>query len=416
MRLRPVLLGAALVTACGPGPRFASPRTLTATGGENPTIAVDRHGTTVYVVWAQARPDSGHDVMLARLDVGGGTTPPVRVNDRPGEVTTAQENPPQVRVGPDGTVFVAWVSDRSPQGARHSDAGIRLAMSRDSGRTFSASRTVDPLSPGGPRSRTDLYYDLAAAADGALYVSWLDLHYYADSVAAREARHAPDPEAAPENRVDVRVARSRDGGRSFVAAPALDTSACICCRTAIAAGGATDHRVHVVWRHVFAGSVRDFVASRSDDAATSFAPPARVHEDHWVLNGCPDIGPDVAVDDRGQVHVAWYTGAEGRLGLWYAVSRDGGGRFDAPIPLLTDRYVPSSHVKLAVVAGEPWAVWEDLRRKPTRLVLGRPGGSTQRLGVGSYPAIAAGDRTLAVAWQDAGAIRVRLASVRSNPR
>jgi len=53
-----------------------------------------------------------------------------------------------------------------------------------------------------------------------------------------------------------------------------------------------------------------------------------VSEDNWVLNGCPENGPAVAVDQANAIHVVWPTlvhdagGAE-TLALFYTTSRDG---------------------------------------------------------------------------------------------
>jgi hypothetical protein len=210
--------------------------------------------------------------------------------------------------------------------------------------------------------------------------------------------------------VDLRVARSSDGGRSFPGSVVLDTSSCICCRTAVAAG--PDGAVHALWRHVFPGDVRDFVSARSGDAARSFSMPALVHDDHWVLNGCPDIGPDIVVDGRNQLHAAWYTGAPGRQGLWYARSREAGSGFDAPEAILTDRYVPPSEVKLAFAGDRIWAAWEDLRTRPGSIMVAETvGGSARRLGRGVFPSIAGGGGALAVTWVNDGAVLARIAPV-----
>jgi hypothetical protein len=165
-----------------------------------------------------------------------------------------------------------------------------------------------------------------------------------------------------------------------------------------------------MWRHVFPGDVRDFLSASSADNGRRFTLPVRVHEDNWILNGCPDIGPDLTVDAHNSVHAAWYTGAPGRIGLWYAHSSDAGGHFDAPIPLLTDRYVPPSQVRLVTARDQPWAVWEDRRRSPGEVRVQSPGrGKALTLGRGAFPGAAAGAGLLAVSWLDGGAVRVRVA-------
>ena len=406
MRPHALSLVLAALSACGEGPSLGPPVTVAAQHAANPTVAVDGRTGRVYVSWVQMAADSGWDVLLAAADPGGAFGAPVRVNDRPGEAMVARENPPQVLVGTDGVVYVGWVSARTADDAPHADVSLRLARSTDGGATFApaASLDADPAVP----SLANMYFDLAAGPDGAVFASWLDLHHYTDTLAARAAGNVPDNIPVPENRVDFVVARATDDGAGVAAAAVLDTSSCICCRTAIAV--APDGGVQALWRHVFPGDVRDFLIARSSDGAASFTPPARVHEDGWVLHGCPDIGPDVAVDDAGTVHAAWSTGAPGRVGLWYAASRDGGRSFAAPTRLLPDGHVPPSQVKLATAAGTAWAIWEDRRRTPGKVVLGRLGGGRpETIATGEFPGIAAAGRTLAVTWMQGGAVHARIA-------
>ncbi len=408
MRPRALTLILAALPACADGPTLGPPMTLAVRDAANPTVAVDGRTGRVYVSWVQMAPDSSWDVWLAAADSGTGFGPPVRVNDRPGEAMVARENPPQVVVGATGVVYVGFVSARTADDAPHADVSLRLARSTDGGGSFSpaASLDADPAVP----SLANMYFDLAAGPDGAVFASWLDLHHYTDTLAARAADDVPDGIPVPEHRVDVVVARATGDGAGVAAATVLDTNACICCRTAIAV--APDGGVQALWRHVFPGDVRDFQAARSTDGAASFTPPARVHEDGWVLHGCPDIGPDVAVDAAGTVHAAWYTGASGRVGLWYAASADGGQTFATPVALLPAGHVPPSQVKLAASGGMVWGAWEDRRRQPVRVLLGRPGsGRPAPVGNGEFPGIAVAGRTLVVAWMEAGAVRARRAQL-----
>ena len=49
-------------------------------------------------------------------------------------------------------------------------------------------------------------------------------------------------------------------------------------------------------------------------------------EDTWAINGCPDDGPAIAVDSQGEVHLAWPTvvgGPNPEGALFYASTRDG---------------------------------------------------------------------------------------------
>ena len=65
--------------------------------------------------------------------------------------------------------------------------------------------------------------------------------------------------------------------------------------------------MYVAWRHVYPGNVRDIAFTRSNDGGKTFAAPIRVSDDRWVLDGCPENGPALAVDAHRRVHVVWPT-------------------------------------------------------------------------------------------------------------
>lgn len=78
----------------------------------------------------------------------------------------------------------------------------------------------------------------------------------------------------------------------------------------VAAASGPAGRVAFAWRQVFPGNVRDPVLALSRDGGRSVAPPVRVAEDGWSLEACPHRGASIAFDATGQVHAAWYS--EGR--------------------------------------------------------------------------------------------------------
>jgi hypothetical protein len=161
---------------------------------------------------------------------------------------------------------------------------------------------------------------------------------------------------------------------------------------------------------VYAGDVRDVVVARLARGAAAFGAPVRVHADGWVFPGCPHAGPSLAVDGRGRLHVAWYTGKDGRQGLWHAVSADGGRTFGEPAALLTGRWVPPSQVALAAAGDRVWATWDDRRTADGPVTLARIDGG--RVSVvahertGRSPALASGARGVLIAWHQGETVRV----------
>jgi hypothetical protein len=191
----------------------------------------------------------------------------------------------------------------------------------------------------------------------------------------------------------------------------VDTNACTCCRTAIAAG--PDGSLYVAWRKLHPGDVNDIVVARSTDRGRTWGPPVRPHEDGWVFPGCPHAGPDLAVDSTNAVHVAWYTGAPGREGLYYAVSRDGARTFTAPTGLVTGG-VPVSQARLALAGRDAvWIAWEDRRGEELTLAMAwaSTAGTFKRFDdisiSGASPAMDAAGSRLSLAWLDEEAVRVR---------
>jgi hypothetical protein len=147
---------------------------------------------------------------------------------------------------------------------------------------------------------------------------------------------------------------------------------CYCCKTSVTA--AADGSIVAAWRHVYPGNIRDIALTKSSDGGRTFAPPVRVSEDNWVLIGCPENGPAVAVDDTNAIHIVWPTlvhdarGAES-LALFYATSRDG-QRFTKRQRIPTEG-VPR-HPQIAVgPAGTITIAWDEQLTSVRRVVIAR---------------------------------------------
>jgi hypothetical protein len=390
-----------------------------ADSAHTPTVAATPEGA-VYTAWAETD-SSGTNIYLSTVSEGG-ASPPVRVNNVPGDAAYHAQAPPEVAVGPGGEVYVAWIVQTPIEGRIFPASDLRLARSNDGGRTFEPAITVND-DPGFPTGHH--FHNLAVGPDGTVYVSWLDSRESDRAAMQQSAQHGTAAAMPGHNHTgeeahahheseagtQVRVARSTDGGRTFATGVIVDSTSCQCCRTTLAIG--EDNTVYVAWRKIYDGDIRDMAMARSIDGGQTFSPPVRIYEDNWQINGCPHSGPALAVDDERRVHVAWYTGAEGRMGVYYTVLTPEGERLREPVLLTSGTQTPVSQVKLAEESGGGvLLVWEDVQRKIIRLARvteasgwqPAPSDSVQ----GSLPALATFTGGNVLAWEQDGRALARI--------
>ena len=189
--------------------------------------------------------------------------------------------------------------------------GVRLAFSRDAGRTWSA-----PLTPHSDSSNTEHgFVSLwrTARGDGVEAV-WLDGRKYdrANADATNEMSLAT-------------AAFTLDGGASSPER-ILDGRVCDCCQTSAAV---TSRGPVIVYRDRSTAEIRDIGVVRRE-SSDRWTEPVVVHNDGWKINACPVNGPSIAA--RGNdVAVAWFTAANAAPTVRVAFSRDAGATFAAPI-------------------------------------------------------------------------------------
>lgn len=416
-----VVAGCALILggcSVSEGATLGSGATVAEGASGPPTLALTPDGGSAYLAWVE-KDDSVSNVVLAAVTPDGrALRAPVRVNATPGDASTHDQAPPQVAVGPNGEVYVAWQKSTEVEGRMYPVSDLRFAYSTDGGRTFSPTITINDDAGGTPSTHS--FHNLTVGPDGTVYVGWLDGRA---QDAARAARRAAAAQATQEMAgmhgshghdaglpgSEIRVASWHPGDAGFASSTRVDGNVCPCCRASLAVG--PDGALYVAWRKVFAGDVRDVVISRSTDGGRSFSAPHQVHQDGWVFHGCPHAGPSLAIDGRGRVYAAWYTGKEGRQGLYYAVSEDGGQRFGEPVALVTDEFVPVSQARLAAGSDAVWAAWDDSREPEKRVRISRLDGMSVReageAGPGTIPSIAMAGETGTVAWRDGQSVRIR---------
>ena len=316
------------------------------------------------------------------------------------------EQPPRV-VLRGRTVAVVWTSKAAN--------GTKLMQSRseDGGRTFAKATAV----PGGDAAGNRGWENIAVDRHGRVYAVWLDHRELAQqdgAVAASHHDHASmstKPDGVAMAQRSKLYVSSLDGA---VAPRAVTGGVCYCCKTALATSA--DGAVFAAWRHVYPGNIRDIAFTSSRDGGRTFTPPLRVSEDQWVLEGCPDDGPAMAVDAKNRIHIVWPTlvtekaaGAEPTIALFYATSAD--GRRFTPRKRLPTEGMPH-HPQIAIGQdGSLTMTWDEGANGKRRAAMLRTTVDAAAaealartpLGDGAvYPVVAVSGDAAVVAWTSGG--------------
>ena len=189
---------------------------------------------------------------------------------------------------------------------------------------------------------------------------------------------------------------------------------CYCCKTALAAG--PSDTIVAAWRHVYPGDLRDIAMAISRDGGRTFSAPARVSEDGWAINGCPDDGPAVVVDGAGVTHIVWptvigTTDPEGAL--FYSTTRDG-KQFTPRVRVPTMGGPKPTHPQLAIgPTGRLVVAWDEMIGRERLSVLRevKNGGATPtfgepvtlaRGGSDNHPVVAVLSDVVVAAWATGG--------------
>lgn len=121
----------------------------------------------------------------------------------------------------------------------------------------------------------------------------------------------------------------------------LDDRTCDCCQNAAAM---TASGPIVAYRDRSAGEIRDIYVTRR--VAAKWTAGAPVYADNWKIAACPVNGPAIAAAGR-RVALAWFTAANDTPRVKVAFSNDAGARFDAPVNV--DAGNPAGRVDVALL-------------------------------------------------------------------
>lgn len=255
--------------------------------------------------WLVPNPDGSHALRVARW-TGEGWGEPLTVTTGEGFFVNWADFPSVVEI--DGVLVAHWL-ERGDAGGY--DYGVKVALSGDGGRTWSAALT--PHADGTPTEHG--FVSTFRHPGGGAGVVWLD------------GRRYHDRPGAPATEEMTLRARSVGPGGELGPERLLDGRTCDCCQTDAAL---TDRGPVVVYRDRSAAEIRDIYVARLVDGRWTEGVP--VHEDGWEIAACPVNGP--AVDAAGDdVVVAWFTAAGDTPSVSVAFSGDAGATFGSPVRL-----------------------------------------------------------------------------------
>ena len=299
-----------------------------------PSVQIDEEGF-VSATWVEEEKETRTIFFAKSEKLGGPLGPPVRVNQPSENPYYRQESPAVVMRG--GDVFITWsLTHPKITPDKPFSSELRLSRSSDGGKTFGPSTVVND--DGQVINHT--FDALQMAADGAVYVAWID---------GREGKKEPG----------TFVAKSTDHGRTITKNLKVDENTCVCCRTALATS--IDGIVYLAWRKIFDGNIRETVVSRSTDGGETFSSPAIVGNDRWVYPACPHRPASLGVDRQGRLYVVWYTeGSDETPAIYLAYSDDQGATFSPKKQLNVSKGTFPDHPQMAVdPEGRVVVVWEE---------------------------------------------------------
>jgi len=297
----------------------------------DPSLAVDAASGDLLLTWLAGDSTDVRLWFARSADAGVSWSTPVAVTPEGEPLRIHPESSPKLVRDGRGRVGVAYTTSVEVPGRRFPASDLRFARSEDGGRTWSSPATVNDDAAAGPGSHT--FFDVVADPAGGLVAAWLDSRPGGDGLEAEEAEG---------HDASIHLARSSDFGTTWGVNEAHWSRVCPCCRAGVALEP-TGTPV-VTFRKHYSGQVRDVVVARVGGGA-----PERVHEDAWVQGGCPHSGPPIEIAADGSRRVAWFTGADGRAGVWFQQLAEGvADSTRAPLPVLVSERLPTVHVALAL--------------------------------------------------------------------
>ena len=159
------------------------------------------------------------------------------------------------------------------------------------------------------------FVSIVAKDKEGFFVTWLD----GRNTVEKDLEGNPKP-------MTIRFAEITNAG-DIINETELDSNVCDCCQTSITH---TDKGPLVVYRDRSEKEVRDIYMTRNINDV--WEAPIPVHNDGWVIYGCPVNGPKV-VSYENNIAVSWFTVSDTEPMVNVSFSKFYGASFDEPIKI-----------------------------------------------------------------------------------
>jgi hypothetical protein len=302
----------------------------------------------------------------ASHDSGKTFSTPVKVAEA-GVVPLSRHRGPRIALS-GNTIVITAVAGKIPDGGPHahglpSDGDLFVWRSKDSGKTWSAGKTINDV----PGSATEGLHALASDGKHTLFAAWLDKRG-AKGTKLYAARSMDDGATWSKN---IEVYQSPGG------------SICECCHPSVAIDASG--RLLVMWRNSLGGA-RDMYLSASRDGVT-FPAPEKLGNGTWRIDACPMDGGGLAVSPTKTL-TAW---------------RRDGNIFLAEPGQPEWQVGTGKDVALALSGNRAYALWSN----GTKLESWNDGKVDMLSNAGAFPSVCnlpAGGAL--AAWEENGAIQI----------
>ncbi|HJQ97467.1 MAG TPA: hypothetical protein VJ826_04080 [Candidatus Polarisedimenticolaceae bacterium] len=391
-RILGAFLACAVAAACSGRPPETAARTRPVDPPAAPASTAPRlsaEGDRIVLSWIETEAEGGPALRFASREGSGWSEARTVVADH--LLAVDPTNVPGVMPLDGGGFAAHWSLNPSPS---ESHARALLVATSADGATWSA-----PRSPHERRLATDhAMASLVPAPGGGFGVAWLD-------------GRAGEMSEYGEGGTGLYWADGTAAG--FTPEVALDARVCDCCKTSAAWSSAGPI---VAYRDRADDERRDISVVTRD--GTTWAKPADVRNDGWVLTACPTNGPAIAASGAATA-VAWFSGGGNEKAVRAAISRDGGKTLGPAVRV--DGGDPVGRVEAAVLQdGSAAIVWLERKDNGAEVRVRRvsPDGTaeepvtvatTSPSKKSGYPRVVTlGPREVLVAWIDATEAKTRI--------